>query len=107
MLARRGFLFGLAAFAASAPAIVRAASIMPVKALVRPGEWERVTLHGFDMYGNPMSETLQVRMPRESIRQLLLRGLTGMRGSYTRWPQWEEIFDGPQASSCSTHSRPQ
>lgn len=56
---RRGFLFGAAATLVAAPAIVRVASITPVKAVklavtppVRPGLYVR----GFDAYGVEMME---------------------------------------------------
>lgn len=40
MIARRGFIAGLAASLFAAPAIVRAASLMPVRSIVLPGEPE-------------------------------------------------------------------
>jgi hypothetical protein len=92
MLERRGFLLGLATSALAAPAIVRAASIMPVKALVGD-TW---TLTGFDMYGEPITETIRwvvdhwmVEMPVKTMRELELPGLTGVRWSYSGYePHW-------------------
>jgi hypothetical protein len=104
---RRGFLFGLAASALSAPAIVRAASLMPVRALTQdlllPGMWE---VTGFDMYGEPMAETIEVStsgalptglgLPWATIRDMLLPGLKDVRGQFDIHPpsQWASIFNG-------------
>lgn len=39
MTTRRGFITGLISFAVTAPAIVRATSLMPVKAMEEPIKW--------------------------------------------------------------------
>lgn len=39
MTTRRGFITGLISFAVTAPAIVRATSLMPVKVMVEPIKW--------------------------------------------------------------------
>ncbi len=47
ILARRGFLFGLGALLA-APAIVRASSLMPVRAIVRANSFPTLLVVGQD-----------------------------------------------------------
>ena len=43
---RRGFLFGAGASLIAAPAIVRAASLMPVRGIIMPSEGLVMTSHG-------------------------------------------------------------
>jgi hypothetical protein len=53
---RRGFITGLVSIMA-APAIVRAGSLMPVKAMIAP---VRLTVDGWEIYGrSPMVEALR------------------------------------------------
>lgn len=53
---RRGFLGMLLA----APVIVKAASLMPVKALLEVPETELLTLTGYDQYGKAVTETYPI-----------------------------------------------
>jgi hypothetical protein len=44
MTTRRGFITGLIALGVTAPAIVRAGSLMPVKTMIEPVAWSAIDL---------------------------------------------------------------
>ena len=82
-LSRRGLITGLISFVA-APAIVRAASLMPVKALPRSYslQWRGLEL----VFDNPSDETvhlieLRVDEAYQALRQGLVEHLYGDHGN--------------------------
>ncbi len=86
-LSRRGFIVGAAVTLITAPAIVRAASLMPVKALP----------FGLSPLEYSFAQTKEIVASNilnlGQIRELLLPGLLEFRTSYGVLPnQWERIF---------------
>jgi hypothetical protein len=53
MTTRRGFITGLIALGVTAPAIVRAGSLMPVKTMIEPVTWSAIDL-GFPSHARMM-----------------------------------------------------
>lgn len=84
LITRRNIITGLATLFA-APAIVRASSLMPVRAM--DGEiLRKFTVTAYDAYGQPMSLIL--------LRDRTLHGLKNLYASYEKIPtQWELVFD--------------
>ena len=85
---RRGFITGLGSLFLAAPAIVRASSLMPIKAL------------SLDL----MTDGDVYSLGR--IRNLLLPGLWQISGSYPAIPkQWDNLFrvvhDGPALGNAA------
>lgn len=72
-LSRRSLITGLISFVA-APAIVRAASLMPVRAFEEP-------------------VLIRLGLSLTTIRELLLPGLIHLNGAFKDVPpQWDELF---------------
>jgi len=83
-LVRRRFIWGAAATIIAAPAIVRAASLMPVKALPRG------LAYSFAQTKEIVASNI---FNLGQIRELLLPGLLEYRSSYDAIPsEWERIF---------------
>jgi hypothetical protein len=55
MIARRAFLTGLVSLMA-APAVVKAASLMPIRGIIMPPHWMTVTLQGIQTVEFPPIE---------------------------------------------------
>lgn len=84
MLSRRGFFAGLAASAVAAPAVVRAASLMPVRAtIIRPDELIIVGPHEFVFRTSiPAGSWRSYNQGIPYSKSMIVRSLTVAR---TRW----------------------
>lgn len=90
ILPRRKFLVGAAAFLA-APAIVRASSLMPVKAekIIKAGEY--VWVHMDSIYIGPSVDDAWVYDPtRDSWRNINNDGISLVAMPHPPWPNEEE-----------------
>ena len=92
---RRGFITGLGSLFIAAPAIVRASSLMPIKALSSDL-----------MLDEALGYTAGDVYSLGRIRELLLPGLWQISGSYPAIPkQWDSLFravhDGPAVGNAA------
>lgn len=125
ILSRRGFIGGLAAALVTAPAIVSAGNLMPirgVKLIVNPGT--QFEVHGVDQYGQSVIEQINVetftqtrfrtissisfngqndtrydrdiRMANANIQEFGLYDLKPMRSSAVSVKQYAQIYRLPQ-----------
>jgi len=97
---RRQFLRGLLASAAAVPIAADGVFV----GLDISTEATSYVVSGFDAYGNPASETIEML---QRFREALMPGLLSMRG---RWEAlemaaWEDILTNPDTHPCQSDQR--
>jgi len=86
ILDRRKFLTAMLSAAVTAPAIVKASSLMKVKLI----DIEAMEFLPYPLGGHPHGSGIDLA----AIRELLLPGLRALEGQYRMvGPQWTEVFD--------------